>query len=152
LLIAQGLKKAGVDFSLWEREDPNTYAHREREWTMALHWGREHIAATLPEDIARDIHLIQPDPELVMSEEDETSAPFINAKTGEIIARIPAVSSRRASRRKLRALFSRNLDINYGKKLVDYHDDGKKITVKFHDGTEETGDMIVGADSGTNPV
>ncbi|KAF2096666.1 FAD/NAD(P)-binding domain-containing protein, partial [Rhizodiscina lignyota] len=152
LLIAQGLKQAGVSFSIWEREDPSTYAHREREWTMALHWGREHIANTLPEDIARDIHLIQPEPELVMSEEDETSAPFINAKTGEIIARIPAVSSRRASRRRLRALFSRGLDIQYGKKLVDYKDDGDKVTAIFHDGTVETGDMIIGADSANSTV
>lgn len=137
-----------MQFSVWEREDPITYAHREREWTMALHWSREHLAATLPADIVRDIRLIQPEPDLVMTEEDETSAPFINAKTGEIIARIPAVSSRRASRRKLRALFSRNLDINYGKKLVNYREDGKRITVIFEDGTQETGDLVIGADSG----
>lgn len=115
---------------------------------MALHWGREHIANTLPEDIARDIHLIQPEPDLVMSEEDETSAPFINAKTGEIIARIPAVSSRRASRRRLRALFSRGLDIHYGKKLVEYKDDGEKVTAYFGDDTAVIGNMIIGADSG----
>jgi 2-polyprenyl-6-methoxyphenol hydroxylase-like FAD-dependent oxidoreductase len=45
------------------------------------------------------------------------------------------------------------IDINFGKRAVSIHDDelgtpgdGRKITVRFDDGTEDTADLLIGAD------
>lgn len=147
LLIAQGLKQAGVSFSIFEREDVETYKDRARLWTMALHWGRPFIAQLLPNELMDKLQETETDPALKMTPEQETSVPIINGKTGEKLSMMPGDSTRKVNRTKLRALFAEGIDVQYGKKAVSFEDHGKSITVLFADSSTATGSAVVACDS-----
>jgi 2-polyprenyl-6-methoxyphenol hydroxylase-like FAD-dependent oxidoreductase len=150
LLVAQGLKKAGLPYSIFEYESDTTYQTRPREWGMTLHWGSEHIAKCLPTELVDRISETYADP--TVSPDAVTGLPIYNGKTGELIMEMAAHKPCRVSRRKLRNLFSEGLDIQYGKELVDIKEDGEKVKVLFKDGTEVEGDLVVGCDGAKSRV
>jgi hypothetical protein len=51
LLIAQGLKKNGIPFEIFEREESYESTKRSREWGMVLHCGVDSFTTLLPEDL-----------------------------------------------------------------------------------------------------
>lgn len=66
LLVAQGLKKIGVAFSIFEAR-PNT--NHVRDWSMGFHWGRDLLAGILPSDILNRIDEADADASLCNEEE-----------------------------------------------------------------------------------
>ncbi|RDW88035.1 hypothetical protein BP6252_00067 [Coleophoma cylindrospora] len=143
LLLAQGLKQAGMRFSIFETE-PSATAERPREWTMAVHWALPMIDELLPEDLRKRVLTTQPDPEYVVNMDDKTK--FFHGVTGELLTELPSLGARRLRRRALRELCSEGIDIQYGKTLSDivYTDTG--VVAQFTDGTEAQGSLIVGTD------
>lgn len=145
---------------------------------MGLHWGREYLDSMLPPNLKDDLHTISTDHwsetlpkdkyEWAQSKMDMVTFPLINGTTGEIVTHIKAPTSRRASRRKVLELFARDLDIEvglswlqvliaslttnddpqYGKYLVNLHDNGHKVTCTFEDGSSFEADAVIGCDSG----
>lgn len=110
LSVAQGLRKLNIKFSIFERQDPDTYRNWQREWGMVLHWGADFVQHW-PEIKARLWKDTQVDPNLVMNDEDETSVPFMNGKTGDVVLRFPISTTRRVSRTKLRNFLSRGIEV-----------------------------------------
>ena len=103
--------KAGISHSIFEREDENTYRHRPREWTMALHWGSDYINKCLPEGLVARLPEAMTNATIEVTPEQEETLEFLNGKTGEVAAAIKGGSTKRAVRRKLRELFATGLDI-----------------------------------------
>ncbi|KAF2788432.1 FAD/NAD(P)-binding domain-containing protein [Melanomma pulvis-pyrius CBS 109.77] len=151
LLVAQGLKKAGLPFTIFEQETAQTYQTRPREWGMTLHWGSSHITSCLPPDIVARLPEAYADPGL--SPDAVTGLPIHNGKTGELLMEMKAEKPCRVSRKKLRNLFAEGLDIQYGKELdVIRETDSGKVKVLFKDGTEVEGDVVVGCDGARSRV
>ncbi|KAB8748970.1 hypothetical protein FH972_026521 [Carpinus fangiana] len=157
LLVAQGLKQANVRCRIFERDDPANSTRRPRDWSMGLHWGREYIDKMLPPHLKADLHTISTDHwsetlsrdeyEWAQSKTDMETFPMVNGATGEIITHIKAITSRRATRQKTKNLFSRDLDIEYGKTLERLEDDGQQIICHFADGSSARADAVIGSDS-----
>lgn len=151
LLIAQGLKKSHIPFTIFESETPSTYQTRPREWGMTLHWGQSHIAACLPEDLVARFNEAYADPN--QSPDAVTGLPIYNGKTGELIMEMGADKPCRVSRRKMRNLFAEGIDVQMGKTLVGASmaaDDTVELT--FADGSKATGSILVGCDGAKSRV
>lgn len=118
---------------------------------MGLHWGSSYLQA-LPPAIAAQIKWTETDPTIKLSHEQETIIPIYNGKTGEVIANVDAISTRRVSRSKLKKLLSQNLDIRYKKEIVSISATDCGVVATFADGEEAAGDVLVGCDSANSAV
>lgn len=117
---------------------------------MTLHWGSEHISKCLPQELVDRLTEAYADP--TVSPEAVTGLPVYNGKTGELIMEMKAEKPCRVSRKKMRNLFSQGLDIQYGKELVEIIEEDDKMKLRFQDGTEAVGDVIVGCDGARSRV
>ncbi|KAH0536584.1 hypothetical protein FGG08_006542 [Glutinoglossum americanum] len=143
LTIAQGLKKAGIPFSIFER-DPDDES-RYRDWGMTVHWSAAYLTRCLPQAILDRLPETQSDQQLDF--DTITGFPVHNLETGEVLKEIPLTTPRRVSRKRWRKVMMEGLDIQFSKNLVDieYPPDGSVIA-HFEDGTSAKGTTLVGAD------
>ena len=102
--------KAGISYSIFERDSAESYKTRTREWGMTLHWGSNHFDGCLPQSLIDRLQSIRADPYFVPSP-DQSTLPAYNGKTGDLLAQIKGDNAVRVSRRKMRALFAEGLDI-----------------------------------------
>ncbi|KAI9809365.1 MAG: hypothetical protein M1827_006877 [Pycnora praestabilis] len=144
LLLAQGLKKNKIKYTIFESESATTF--RPREWSVSIHWSLPLLEHILPDDLRPRLQSTQNDPFYNTPEWD--IIPIYNGETGECMKEIPLPRTIRCSRRKLRALCAEGIDVQYGKKLrnVTYGQDGKGVIAHFTDGHEVTGTTIIGSD------
>ncbi|KAF2825514.1 FAD/NAD(P)-binding domain-containing protein [Ophiobolus disseminans] len=151
LLIAQGLKKASIPFTIFEHESSSTYQSRPREWGMTLHWGSSHLASCLPPHLLARLNEAYADP--TQSADATTGLPVFNGETGEQIMEMGAQGPCRVSRRKMRNLFSEGINVRYGMEMVgaEVRGDGR-VEVVFGDGTRVLGDVLVGCDGAKSKV
>lgn len=120
---------------------------------MMLHWGKEHLQETLPDDIAaRFFQECDTDHPVQFAAEGSFRHPCYNGKTGEVLINLPVPPVRRYSRAKVVKLLSEGIDVRYGKKLIDISIEGDNVTAKFEDGSMESGSLLVGADSANSFV
>lgn len=149
LLIAQGLKKAGIPFEIFEKHESTL---NSRDWSMALHWGAGWINSCLSDDLISKLESIECDPYYRVEHENVPDVRFCNGATGETLAAIPAKVMWRVSRKKTRNFFSQGIDIQYKKNLVSLSRTPKSVIVTFDDSTTSTGTHIVGADGAKSYV
>ena len=118
----------------------------ERDWNMGLHWGAPVLKSLMPEEWWSEIQSVQVDPHVPTNDLDTLT--FLNGATGERLTAFEFGPFYRLRRSKLRALLSRNLDIQYNKQLCDisYAADCQSVTAHFTDGTSTKGKLLVGAD------
>ncbi|KAK5174665.1 uncharacterized protein LTR77_001747 [Saxophila tyrrhenica] len=153
LLLAQGLKKHEIPFSIFESEDSAKF-HRAREWGMSIQWALPMLADLLPNHLLERLQSdASVDPHYVFPETGNTM-PIYNAETGELMKSIPLVKMLRVSRRRLRRLCAEGIEVQYGKRfrsMTTSEDDGK-ITVHFSDDSQTSGTLVVGADGANSAV
>lgn len=146
LAVATGLKKAGINYTVFERDNAYEFQHKIRDWGMLLHWGTEHLEAVLPDHLKARMREPQVDPHNSVW----APTPYVNGKTGELIGEVPTKVISRVSRRKLRRLLANgeNLNIEYDKRLSSVSVDkaAGTVHVTFTDGTSATGNHLIGAD------
>ncbi|KAL4815037.1 hypothetical protein BDW67DRAFT_186087 [Aspergillus spinulosporus] len=144
LLLAQGLKQAGIKATVYERETPEMYIHRPREWGMSLHWGAQSVNRLLSPDLRGRIKEAWTDP--TVPDNSFYELPIYAGHTGELLGKTP-YRSMRVTRRKMRKLFSEGIDIQYGKKLSAITRTEGGVTATFADGTSVSGHLVIGCDS-----
>lgn len=115
LLIAHGLKQAGISFSIFESE-PSVSHYRPREWSMGIHWALPQLEALLPPHLKARLKETQNDPFLDSPDEDEFR--MYNGLDGTILRSLPLPKTIRVSRRKLRALASEGIDVQACEQIV----------------------------------
>ncbi|KAF2219773.1 putative monooxygenase [Elsinoe ampelina] len=154
LAIATGLKKAGIQCTVFERDTEHDFYYKPRDWGMLLHWGMDHLEKLLPDDLKPRLQEIRCDPNLNDSANEGGKVPFVNALDGSLIAEIPMGGVNRVSRKKIRRfLMSRgDLDVQFAKYVDSIQVDDDKCCVSFRDGTTETGSMIIGCDGSHSKV
>ncbi|KAI9720895.1 MAG: hypothetical protein M1812_002734 [Candelaria pacifica] len=151
LLIAHGLKKAGIKYRIFESE-PSASHYRPREWSMAIHWSLAQLEALLPDHLVARLDEAKNDPSYATRDED--IMPIVNGETGELMKNVPLPRAIRVSRRKLRAFCSQEIDVEYGKALVSiiFNEDGNGVVAKFANGEEALGSVIIGTDGPKSAV
>ncbi|KAJ6023972.1 hypothetical protein N7540_004769 [Penicillium herquei] len=143
LLTCQGLKKAGISYSCFERDA--SLNSRSNEWTMAIHWSLPLLAEILPTEVRAKLATIACNP---VAGIHSGLYPIIHGETGDLITGVPYKDGLRVPRSKMRALCSEGIDVQYGKTLADvaFNESGNGVIATFTDGTIVSGTMIVGAD------
>lgn len=71
---------------------------------------------------------------------------FLNLETGEDKYCFPSSTHYRLNRKSFRELLSTGLEINWGKRFVEFEPTEKGIVVKFDDGTTVEGSMLLAVD------
>lgn len=111
LLLAQKLRKDGIPFRIFERDDD--FSTRGVGWGLTLHWSLPALRHLLPE------HLVQRLPEAYVDrqavEQGAASGfPFYDLSTGELkftSPKAPEFQRIRVTREKLRKLLATDIDI-----------------------------------------
>jgi len=152
LTLAQGLKRAGISASVYERD---------RTLTDRLQGYRVHISPTG----ALALHECLP-PHLFEVFDRTCGAPntavrfftenmrLLLAFDGDfVLSTDPVARHRSASRITLRQVLLAELDnVHFGKTFQRYEEHGGRITAYFEDGTSAEGDVLVAADGGGSRV
>ncbi|KAI9857757.1 MAG: hypothetical protein M1824_004713 [Vezdaea acicularis] len=151
LLVAHGLKKAGISFSIYEAE-VSAQQYRPREWSMGIHWSLPLLEKLLPADLFSRLRETQNDP--FYEPQDSDLLQMYSGKSGEVLKALPMGKIIRVSRRKLRKFLTEGIDVQYDKVVADiiYDSDGKGVVAKFADGSETSGSIIIGTDGPQSTV
>ncbi|KAJ6189224.1 hypothetical protein N7519_004132 [Penicillium mononematosum] len=143
LALAHGLKKAGIPFLIFEKEEAPT---RKRNWSIGLHWGYEPLQYLVPADILAGLKQAQVDPHIPTTHNDRL--PMINGESGALITELKSSKVYRLRRDKFRAMLLQGIDVRWGKRLCDITQSpaGEHVTAKFTDGTEVIGSLLIATD------
>ncbi|EPE03503.1 fad-binding domain containing protein [Ophiostoma piceae UAMH 11346] len=146
LTLAQGLKKAGIPFQVYERDADADV--KSGGWGITVHWALPALAACLPDDLYARLTHIQVDPQQGIR--DTGRFLFLDLATATPVYVIPPSQRLRINRRKLRTLLSEGIDVAWNKALVSVETpaaDGQDgVVAHFADGSSAAGSLIVGAD------
>ncbi|ETS75270.1 hypothetical protein PFICI_12214 [Pestalotiopsis fici W106-1] len=140
LLLAQALRKRQINFEIFER-DAHANA-RQQGWALGLHSILNDIQAHVPDElppIEPSVNHLEP---LKLPAQ---FACYVNglrlAVTGS-----PDTFVLRANRNRLRHWLATNIPISYNKQATSIEEAEYGVTVHFQDGTQVSGDILVGAD------
>jgi len=149
LALAQGLKKAGIAFAIYERAP--SVASSKRNWDFGLHWGIDALKALVPAHFLATLDDCQVDPHIDL-EEKHFRMPLLNAANGEVIKTLESSKFYRLRRDKFRKWLLQDLDVQFGEDIVgiDYGDN--QVTVTFSDGSRDTESLVVGCDGAQSTV
>lgn len=92
--------------SIFEGELPDRY---QREWSMGVHWGLEHLQKILSENVYGGLKQAQTSPFYEIVRPD--FIPIYNIATGENILNAPMLENIRYSKRRLQAYLSKGINI-----------------------------------------
>jgi len=148
LALAQGLQKAGIEYTLYERDSAEQYHHRTRDWGSLLHWGTQYMQKCLPPSIWARRSEMNTDPYYTYDPANGVIL-IVDGKTGTEIKRPTGVEHvARVSREKVRRLLSQGLNISYSKRLLNITTEDDTVTAYFSDNTTATGSVLIGCDGG----
>lgn len=152
LCLAQGLKKAGIDFQVFERDASPT--SRLQGYRLSMNpAGLESLHTNLPQPLWNQLEAaLNPQTEGISFISQQLDPRFFK-KTPDPVDAVHRFGS--ISRGTLRAILLSNLDsqVEFDKKFAHYEllANGK-VRCFFEDGTWAEGDLLVGADGTKSPV
>ena len=113
---------------------------------MGLHRAWPDLQSLIPEALFNRLQTAQVDPSMPVKAIEHL--PFVNRATGELLNSIPVDRFYRFHRSKICAMLAEGLNIKRGKRITDlkYSGDRSTITAHFHDGTSDTGCLLIGSD------
>ncbi|KIW90649.1 uncharacterized protein Z519_08432 [Cladophialophora bantiana CBS 173.52] len=144
LALAQGLEKNGIDYVVVDKESEP----RDRNWGVTIAWSHPLLAQLLPEELYNRLPECQPDPGLDTKEAGFESVIIRDGQTGETIVQPPFPGVRRLNIQKTRAVWSKGVNVKFGKTLTDIELTADGVIAHFHDETSESGSVLVGCDGG----
>ncbi|KAI4235091.1 MAG: hypothetical protein LQ349_003387 [Xanthoria aureola] len=140
--LAQSLRKQGISFEIFERDE--NADSRFQGWAIGLHTIINDLQKAFPSDVgdlkAATDHL-QP---LDLPAQIGLYFPGMEGRLG--VEDTPEAPIVRAERRRLRDWLATNIPIQWGKRVQRIVDNDDEVSVYFEDGTSAKGDILVGAD------
>lgn len=150
LVLAQALKKNGINFTVFER-DPHV-SSRGRGWGLTIHWSLDIFISLLPQNIVDKLPETYVDPEASQRGENGNFL-FFDLRSGETRWKVPPNKRIRVSRERLRALLLEGLDVEWSRTLDSISTPATNaVTAHFTDGTSATGTLLIGADGSRSRV
>jgi 2-polyprenyl-6-methoxyphenol hydroxylase-like FAD-dependent oxidoreductase len=145
LALAQGLTRAGFDVTVFERDESPT--SRPQGYRISIRpLGLRALTELLtPEQVSRLSEAKVADVGDGFTCGNEHMEPFFSIPQGkDLVVQF--------LRSELRGLLQEGIDIQWGKRLVKFEDQGNQVTAHFEDGTHTEGDLLVGCDGGGSIV
>lgn len=149
LSLAQGCRKHGIPYQLFERDE--SVAARSAGWGLTLNWCLPVFRSLMPQDVADGLGETLVNKAAVNAGE-KGSFTFFDLATGEAKWRVPASERLRVSRERLRRLMLTGSVVQWGKTVVDLQYADDSITVHFSDGSTATGSLVVGCDGAHSQI
>lgn len=158
LVLAHGLQKNGIPYEVCERDESPT--SRDQGLALSLHFAIPYMEKCMSPEHFRNITKACVNP----ADAENPTFVVVDGATGKTLikhnnaAPYPTATnsqtnkSYRVSRKKLREFLEDGVDIQWNKRFKEYEltDDG--VIVRFEDGSETTGDILVGADGARSRV
>ena len=164
LLFAQGIRKPNANLEsrdlppkytscVYER-DPSQF-FRGRGFSLAIHWGLDHVYDMLMPDLSEQIYGCTGN-KAAMDKGEMGYFTYLNLRTGQPLHRVPVPKDwkgARMNRVKFIKLLMTDLNIKYSKRLstITFPDEST-VCAKFEDGELMTGDLLIGADGSRSAV
>lgn len=152
LLLAQHLRRHNVPFRIFDRD--GDFTTRGVGWGLTLHWSLPAVRELLPEDLVQRLPTTYVDRRAVEAGE-ATLFPLHDLATGELKSATPRATEAtriRVSREKLRQLLADSVDIEWNKSFASVEELDAGVRVRFEDGTDALGALVVGCDGGHSRV
>ncbi|KAF2724733.1 FAD/NAD(P)-binding domain-containing protein [Polychaeton citri CBS 116435] len=150
LLIAQGLKKNGISFAIYEAEPAAAFG-RGREWGISVQWSLPMLPKLLPPPLLSRFQEAWVDPSWVGPDEGNI-LPTYNAETGELLKNVPLPKFNRVARSRFRALCAEGIDVQYDRSVSSITVSDNIVTAHFADNTTAKGTLLIGADGAKSSV
>ncbi|PMD21926.1 FAD/NAD(P)-binding domain-containing protein [Hyaloscypha hepaticicola] len=148
LVLAQSLKKDGIPFIIFDRDEHIDV--RAHGWGITIHWALEALQACLPPSLFHRLDTIQVDPE--QGRKDNGQFLFLNLANAEAVFQIPPAPRRRINREKFRKLLVDGINVQWNKSIATFETTPSGVQVTFEDGIKTEGRLLVGADGSTSKV
>ncbi|KAF2179013.1 FAD-binding domain-containing protein [Zopfia rhizophila CBS 207.26] len=146
LTLAQALKKSKIPFLIFERD--TSLSQSSGGWAITVHWALPAFQSCLLTHLFERLKDIQVDPQQGI--EDTGRFLFLDLLTAEPKFIIPPSKRLRIDRRKLRALLSEGVDIQWRKNFISFAEMTNSIVAQFEDGTRVEGSLLIGADGSSS--
>jgi len=153
LLTAHGLKKAGFQVVLFDRE--RGLDARERDWPISVHWALPALKSLLSDSTLANFPSALSRPHIEYTPEVESML-CINGQTGEVMIRSVIPGLRRITRQRLRRILAAELAatgaIRWDKQLdsIEFDGDSHPVRLIFADGTMAEADYVLGTDGASS--
>ncbi|EXJ91877.1 hypothetical protein A1O3_00427 [Capronia epimyces CBS 606.96] len=147
IVIGAG-KGNGIDYVVVDKES----APRDRNWGVTIAWSHPLLAQLLPKELFSRLPECQPDPNLDSKAARFESVIIRDGQSGATLVQPPFPGVRRLNIQKTRTLWSKDVNVKFGKTLSDIEQTTDGVVAHFHDGTSEKGTVLVGADGGSSFV
>lgn len=149
LTMAQALRKQGIPFRIFERDESNTF--RSAGWGLTLNWSLPTFRSLLPDDLVARLPETYVNGNAFNAGEKGTFT-FYDLSTGEAKWKVPASERIRVSRHRLRDLLLTGVNVEWNKLLGHVAKDETGVTAYFYDGTSTTGSFLVACDGANSLV
>ncbi|KAK3676061.1 hypothetical protein LTR78_004253 [Recurvomyces mirabilis] len=147
LALAQILRNHEIAFEIFERDDGS----RVGGWSVGLDDCLADLQALLPTDLTP---IKQTSPNYPQGKKD--SYAFLNGLTGDVLGHVTAGDGGRdfisCDRDLLRKILSKNLSVQYRKRLHHFEQTPSGVELHFTDNSTATGSLLVGADGARSAV
>jgi 2-polyprenyl-6-methoxyphenol hydroxylase-like FAD-dependent oxidoreductase len=154
LLTAHGLKKAGFNVVLFDRDV--SLDARTRDWPLSVHWALPTLKGLLSDSALANFPQAVCTPHVEYTPEIETML-CINGQSGEVMFRSQMPGLRRVARQRLRRIMAAEFApaIYWNKRLekIDFNQGVYgPVQLIFADGSTAEADYVLGADGASSKV
>ena len=152
LVLAQGLKKNGIPFEIFERDESSDA--RGQGYSLSVHWAIPYIKSCMEPEHFKEIG------EATVNPADPTDMGFavLDGTTGKVLINLNPTPNKenpqgfRMNRQRFREFLGKGIDIHWNKRAKEYELTAEGVVVRFDDGTETRGDVLVGADGSKSRI
>lgn len=146
LALAQSLKRLGIPFIIFDRDESVTA--RGQGWGITLHWALQSLLDVIPEDLHQEIFNAQVIPGF--DQKDTGTFLYLDASNCQTVVKIPPSRRLRVRREQLRRVLLSGLDVKWGHQTEDIQvlDDGVEVTCR--NGVKLRGSMLIGAEGSSS--
>ncbi|KAK3711857.1 hypothetical protein LTR37_009375 [Vermiconidia calcicola] len=139
LTLAQSLRRKGVSFEIFERDE--SMGSRSGGWAISIHTILEKLKHSLPQDVPpiQDAnHLLPLDLPAQLCFYGGGGKAFVQSSPEQPVVR--------ANRERLRKMLAANLDVQWNRSVSRIELGEKLVKIEFADGSNAVGNVLVGAD------
>jgi 2-polyprenyl-6-methoxyphenol hydroxylase-like FAD-dependent oxidoreductase len=152
LVLAQGLKRNGIPFEIFERDESSDA--RKQGFSLSVHWAIPYIESCMDPELFKEIGTATVNP----SDPTDMGFAVVDGTTGKVLINLNPTPSKdkpqgyRMNRQRFREFLGKGLDIQWNKQAKQYELTEQGVVVHFEDGTEARGDVLVGADGSKSHI